>query len=52
MSVIRISKYCQSIEAFEMAPRSRAGAPELVLPADADYRVPEDLLEPYAAARR
>jgi len=52
MSVIRVSKYCQSVEAFGMAPRSRAGAPELVLPADADHRVPSDLLEPYADVRR
>lgn len=29
MSVIRISKYCQSVQAFGMAPRSRTGAPEL-----------------------
>jgi hypothetical protein len=32
MSVIRISKYCQSVQAFGLAPRSRYGAPEL-----ADY---------------
>lgn len=30
MSVVRISKYCQSVEAFGLAPRSRMGAPELV----------------------
>jgi SPX domain protein involved in polyphosphate accumulation len=29
MSVIRVSKYCQSVQAFGMAPRSRVGAPEL-----------------------
>ncbi|PQD97906.1 VTC domain-containing protein [Mycolicibacterium parafortuitum] len=29
MSVVRISKYCQSVQAFELAPRSRYGAPEL-----------------------
>ncbi|BBZ35385.1 polyphosphate polymerase domain-containing protein [Mycolicibacterium confluentis] len=29
MSVVRISKYCQSVQAFELAPRSRHGAPEL-----------------------
>jgi hypothetical protein len=29
MSVIRVSKYCQSVQAFGMAPRSRTGAPEL-----------------------
>ncbi|NLU84681.1 polyphosphate polymerase domain-containing protein [Rhodococcus sp. HNM0569] len=39
MSVIRVSKYCQSVEAFGLAPRSRTGAPELVLPADFDGRV-------------
>lgn len=30
MSVVRVSKYCQSVQAFGMAPRSRDGAPELV----------------------
>ena len=30
MSVIRVSKYCQSVQAFGMTPRSRDGAPELV----------------------
>jgi hypothetical protein len=29
MSVVRISKYCQSVQTFGMAPRSRTGAPEL-----------------------
>lgn len=29
MSVIRISKYCQSVQAYGMAPRSRTGAAEL-----------------------
>lgn len=29
MSVVRISKYCQSVQAFGLAPRSVAGAPEL-----------------------
>lgn len=29
MSVIRVSKYCQSVQAFRMAPRSCSGAPEL-----------------------
>lgn len=28
MSVVRISKYCQSVESFGLAPRSRYGAPE------------------------
>ncbi|NLV78095.1 MAG: polyphosphate polymerase domain-containing protein [Rhodococcus sp.] len=32
MSVIRVSKYCRSVEAFGLAPRSRFGAPETVLP--------------------
>ncbi|MFC4604230.1 polyphosphate polymerase domain-containing protein [Rhodococcus kronopolitis] len=43
MSVIRVSKYCQSVEAFGMAPRSRHGAPELVLPAGYDDRAPTDV---------
>lgn len=30
MSVVRVSKYCQSVQAFELAPRSTIGAPELV----------------------
>lgn len=34
MSVVRVSKYCQSIEAFGLAPRSTIGAPELVQSAD------------------
>ncbi|MBR7192575.1 MULTISPECIES: polyphosphate polymerase domain-containing protein [unclassified Gordonia] len=45
MSVIRISKYCQSVEAFGLAPRSRMGAPELVLPEGADTRVPVGLFD-------
>ncbi|MGW0172250.1 VTC domain-containing protein [Rhodococcus sp. NPDC003322] len=45
MSVIRVSKYCQSVEAFGMAPRSRHGAPELVLPEGYDDRVPTDVLD-------
>ncbi|MCR5979062.1 VTC domain-containing protein [Gordonia jinghuaiqii] len=43
MSVVRVSKYCQSVEAFGLAPRSRMGAPELVLPEGSDTRVPPDL---------
>lgn len=31
MSVIRVSKYCQSVQAFGMVPRSRSGAPELAM---------------------
>jgi hypothetical protein len=31
MSVVRISKYCQSVEAFSLAPSSRYGAAENVL---------------------
>lgn len=45
MSVIRVSKYCQSVQAFGLAPRSAFGAPELVMPAGADDTVPKDLLE-------
>nr|WP_235717421.1 polyphosphate polymerase domain-containing protein [Mycolicibacterium goodii] len=45
MSVIRVSKYCQSVQAFGLAPRSALGAPELVMPAGADDTVPDDLLE-------
>lgn len=44
MSVIRVSKYCQSVEAFGLAPRSRFGAPDLVSPDGSDARVPTDLL--------
>lgn len=44
MSVIRVSKYCQSVEAFGLAPRSRVGAPELVLPKGFDAKVADDLL--------
>lgn len=29
MSVVRVSKYCQSVQAFGLAPRSAVGAPEL-----------------------
>lgn len=32
MSVVRISKYCQSIEAFSLAPRSRYGAADHLAP--------------------
>ncbi|WP_305093494.1 polyphosphate polymerase domain-containing protein [Prescottella sp. R16] len=49
MSVIRVSKYCQSVEAFGMAPRSRSGAPELVLPGGATEMAPADM---FTAARR
>ncbi|MBD8053967.1 polyphosphate polymerase domain-containing protein [Rhodococcus ruber] len=45
MSVVRVSKYCQSVEAFGLAPRSRFGAPELVLPQGFDGRAPTGLLE-------
>ena len=43
MSVVRISKYCQSVEAFGLAPRSILGAPELIMPPDVDDRVPDDV---------
>jgi len=29
MTVVRISKYCQSVQAFGLAPRSIMGSPEL-----------------------
>jgi hypothetical protein len=32
MSVVRISKYCQSVQTFGLAPRSRDGTPELIEP--------------------
>jgi hypothetical protein len=32
MSVVRVSKYCQSVQAFGLAPRSALGAPELAMP--------------------
>lgn len=44
MSVIRVSKYCQSVEAFRLAPRSRFGTPELIATADEAAVVPADLL--------
>lgn len=44
MSVIRVSKYCQSVEAFGLAPRSRSGAPELVLPPGMD-RMSADVVD-------
>ena len=37
MSVIRVSKYCQSVEAFALAPRSRYGAAERVRPAGTGF---------------
>ncbi|TYQ09124.1 UNVERIFIED_ORG: VTC domain-containing protein [Gordonia westfalica J30] len=43
MSVIRVSKYCQSIQAFGLAPRSIVGAPELIIPPGEHDRVPDDL---------
>lgn len=43
MSVNRISKYCQSVEAFGLAPRSRMGAPELVMSDDVNASVPTDI---------
>lgn len=45
LSVVRISKYCQSVQAFDLAPRSITGAPELVFPDDTDRTAPADLLE-------
>lgn len=46
MSVIRVSKYCQSVEAFGLAPRSLLGAPELVLSQDEDNLVPAEIFDP------
>ncbi|WP_420752634.1 polyphosphate polymerase domain-containing protein [Rhodococcus sp. O3] len=43
MSVIRISKYCQSVQAFGLAPRSITGAPQPILPDGFDEPVPPDL---------
>jgi hypothetical protein len=37
MSVIRVSKYCQSVQAFGLAPRSRFGPPELVTAPSAHF---------------
>ncbi len=34
MSVVRVSKYCQSVQAFGLAPRSVLGAPELAMPSN------------------
>ncbi len=34
MSVVRVSKYCQSVQAFGLAPRSLQGAPELAMPSN------------------
>nr|WP_271210409.1 polyphosphate polymerase domain-containing protein [Rhodococcus wratislaviensis]GLK35663.1 VTC domain-containing protein [Rhodococcus wratislaviensis] len=36
MSVVRVSKYCQSVEAFGLAPRSRMHIPDELFPAPAD----------------
>ncbi|MFZ2526846.1 MAG: polyphosphate polymerase domain-containing protein [Rhodococcus sp. (in: high G+C Gram-positive bacteria)] len=44
MSVIRVSKYCQSVEAFGLAPRSRTGAPEPIRSGGFGNRAPEELL--------
>lgn len=52
MSVVRISKYCQSVQAFGLAPRSISGSAELVLPDRADEIVPPDLLETMHPAMR
>lgn len=38
MSVIRVSKYCQSVQAFGLAPRSRFGPPELVMAPTPHFR--------------
>jgi hypothetical protein len=49
LTVVRISKYCQSVQAFGLVPRSITGAPELVLPDGADLTAPADLLETAAS---
>lgn len=43
MSVVRVSKYCQCVEAFGLTPRSAIGAPEL------DYHATETAIDPTAA---
>ncbi len=52
MSVVRVSKYCNSVEAFGLAPRSRSGSPELILPPCVDTLAPEGLLAVDPAAPR
>jgi len=42
MSVVRISKYCQSVQAFGLAPRSMMGSPELTSFDAADHPTPAD----------
>lgn len=42
MSVIRVSKYCQSVQAFGLAPRSRFGPPELVTAPTPHFRQPQE----------
>lgn len=46
MSIARISKYCQSVEAFGQAPRSILGSPELIMHDSADAAAPADVLVP------
>lgn len=46
MSIARISKYCQSVEAFGLAPRSILGSPELIMQDGADAAAPADVLVP------
>ncbi|MGK2865501.1 MAG: polyphosphate polymerase domain-containing protein [Mycobacterium sp.] len=43
MSVVRVSKYCQSVQAFGLAPRSIMGAPEL------DYSATDMAVDPDTA---
>ena len=42
MSVVRISKYCQSVQAFGLAPRSMMGSPELTSFDAVDHPTPAD----------
>lgn len=45
MSVVRVSKYCQSVEAFGMAPRSKLGSPEFIAPGGDEGIAPARLLD-------
>ncbi|MCF8571669.1 polyphosphate polymerase domain-containing protein [Gordonia sp. HY002] len=45
MSVVRVSKYCQSVEGFGLAPRSILGPPELIASDGESAVVSSELLE-------
>lgn len=51
MSVIRVSKYCQSVQAFGMAPRSRMGPPELISHSPRDHGPADAFAELVSAAK-